>query len=417
VPDRAIEYTKQQLTEQVLKQLDKIDWNHTDRRTSGGSVLYTIPVVVHVLHNYGASLVADNTIYNMIDSMNSYFLKTNADTANIIDKYKSVAASTQIKFKLATVDPQGNPTKGVDRIFTYLTYQSSIFPDQSKLNQWPQENYLNLWTVSSTFPLSIGYAYRPSNASAEPYYDGVVIQASELIAGSTLAHFMAEYLGLPYPCNSSTTSTCTDNDLIPDTPPCGDIMYCSNVYDTTCDTPNIQNIMSGFGACLMMFTYGQGQYMEDVLQLDYGKRDSLVTPFTASATGINQQMPDLYPVCEFSVGPPPIGGPALRHFYCQGQNVVFGNLSWNDTIIAASWTFSNNANIAASTSLGPLNNKFHQPGWVTVSLAVTGNNSGETTLVDSNTLFIADSIPTNSAGYQQEFNPGAGMDKWPMSGR
>ena len=71
----ATEYYKQQITEQVLKQLDKINWNQVDRTTNGsGTVLYTIPVVVHVLHNYGPELVADSVISNLIDEVNSYFL-------------------------------------------------------------------------------------------------------------------------------------------------------------------------------------------------------------------------------------------------------------------------------------------------------------------------------------------------------
>ncbi len=416
-------YYKQQITQQVLKQLDKIDWSQVDRKTSGGTTLYTIPVVVHVVHNYGTELVADTSIYKMIELVNSYFLKTNPDTANIIDKFKPVAANTQIAFKLATIDPNGNQTKGVEHIFTYLTYANTNYLDQSKLGQWPQEKYLNIWTVSS-LDLSAGYPYTAYDASYEPNYDGVMVIADYILYGAALTHYIAKYLDLPPTCGGCCAGCCSgprpciDGDGIADTPPCWiDFPYdCSHLYDTTCDTPNRQNIMFAYDtSCAIMFTYGQGQYMQNVFQLDFGNRDSLITPHTFSATGMSQPMPDMMPVADFSASntyfnptvPP-------KHFFCQGQNVVFKNESWNDTIVAVSWTFSNNANIPASTSLTNVVNKFHQPGWVTVSLAATGNNTGTTTLTNTNAIYIADSIATSAVGYAQEFNPGSGMDKWPM---
>ncbi len=409
----ASEYAKQQLTEQVLRQLDKIDWNHVDRTTSGGTVLYTIPVVVHVLHNYGVELIPDTTIYKILDSVNSFFLKTNPDTVNIIAKFKAVAANTKISFKLATIDPRGNPTKGVEHIFTYLTYAGS---DQVKVSQWPQERYLNIWTSNSSSPVASIY-YTPTMAAYSPYYDGLVLNYGYFAPypGGYIALYFARYLNLPYPCYAFGPATCSDNDGIPDTPPCNDDFYsCTNIYDTVCDTPNVQNIMSSPGPCGIMFTYGQGQYMQNVLQLDYGKRDSLVTPYTSAVTGVNQPVHDLWPVADFSVGSPSIGSTVPRHFYCQGQNVGFVNKSWNDTIVAASWAFSNSAHVPTSTALSAVLNAFHEPGWVTVSLAVTGNNTGTTTLTDSNALFIADSIATNALGYVQEFVPSVGMGKWPM---
>ena len=418
------DYYKQQITDQVLKQLNKIDWEHVDRTTSGGTTLYTIPVVVHVLHNYGSELVADTSIYKMIDLVNSYFLKTNPDTVNIIDKFKPVAANTQIAFKLATKDPNGDQTKGVEHIFTYLTYMNYNYIDQSKINQWPQDRYLNIWIVNNIPSSSLGSSiigdyYTPPDAAYIPYYDGIVFSyyIGQYIAdgyGSYLSHYFARYLNLPYPCNDYS-GACVDADGIADTPPCNASYTCSNIYDTVCDTPNAQNIMSEFDdSCGIMFTYGQGQYMQYILQIDIGNRDSLVTPYNFSTTGMNQPMPDMMPVADFSTySPYPVTTLPPKRFFCQGQQITFKNESWNDTIITASWTFSNNANIPTSTSLTTVLNKFHQPGWVTVSLAATGNNTGTTTLTNPEAVFITDSIPTIATGYVQEFTPGS-MGKWPM---
>jgi len=101
------------------------------------------------------------------------------------------------------------------------------------------------------------------------------------------------------------------------------------------------------------------------------------------------------------------------YFFCENENVRFTNASWNDTITGVSWTFSNSPLIPANTS-NTLINKFYQPGWVTVTLAATGNNTGTTTLTDTVALYIADTTPTNGNGYYQEFNNGGDLYKWPM---
>ena len=412
------QYYKQQLSDQVLKQLNKINWDHIGARTTSGVTLYTIPVVVHVLHNYGPELIPDDGIYNLIANINSYFLLTNPDTVNIIDKFKGVAANTQIAFKLATIDPNGHPTKGIEHIFSYLTYvnySNENFADQSKINQWPQENYLNVWIVNKigTSPYGVtGYSYPPYYAAYAPYYDGVMLICDNYTYPTFDAHYFAKFLNLPNACSSGIG--CFDNDGIPDTPPCGATARydgCANLYDPTCDTPNVQNIMvDAIDTCGIMFTYGQGQYMQYILQIDIGNRDSLVTPYNFTTTGMDQPMPDMLPVADFSV----LSSGRPTYFFCQNQNVLFKNESWNDTIVAASWSFSNGADSATSPSLTTVNNTFSRPGWVTVSLAATGNNSGTTTLTNPQALYVADTTPVNAVGYIEEFRERGDLDRWPM---
>jgi len=222
----------------------------------------------------------------------------------------------------------------------------------------------------------------------------------------------ARYLNLPRPCNYYSPP-CFDGDGIPDTPPCWEDYPndCSHLYDSTCDTPNRQNIMFALNPCNTMFTYGQGQYMQYVLQIDIGNRDSLVTQSNFLRTGMNDPMPDMPPVADFSVknnaGIP-------TYFFCENENVHFYNESWNDTITAVSWTFSNSASTLSSTSLTSVINKFFHPGWVKVTLAATGNNSGTTTLTNARALYIADTTPTNGMGYYQEFNGRGALYQWPV---
>ena len=407
-------YYHQMLQEKVIEQLGKINWDRVDKRSTGSSILYTIPVVVHVLHDYGLELVADSIIYNAIEAINSVFTKTNADTISIIPKFIPVAASTQISFKLANLDPNGNPTKGVEHIHTYLTHNAF---DQSKINQWPQVRYLNIWLVSDLIGYSgfapATYVLMPHDAASVPYYDGIIYNCSfwgfsnEFRNGQSLE--FAKYLGLPAICGFGPG--CTDGDLIPDTPPCkpGSSYTCSELFDTTCDTPNVQNIMSkafSYGDCQNMFTYGQGLYMQNMLHSVLADRDSLVTPNNYTSSGMDKPQFDLPVIPDFST----IGG----GFFYPNTNVAFRNHSWNDTILHADWTFSNIALKPADTSMFGLTNQFYQPGWVTVSMAVTGNNTGITHLTDSTKLFIADIVATSGINYYQEFAPGGDLGKWPM---
>ena len=92
---------------------------------------YIIPVVFHILHNYGPENVSDNVIIEAVRRMNLDFRKLNADTVDIITPFKPIAADCQIEFRLATIDPNGNCTNGIDHIPTELTYSAG---ENSKLN-------------------------------------------------------------------------------------------------------------------------------------------------------------------------------------------------------------------------------------------------------------------------------------------
>ncbi|MFM9027842.1 MAG: hypothetical protein ACKOQ6_07575, partial [Bacteroidota bacterium] len=92
---------------------------------------YVIPVVFHVLHEYGAENISDAQIYNCIENMNADYRKLNADTINTLPIFKSIAADCSVEFRLATIDPSGNCTNGIDRIYTSKTNSAN---NNSKLN-------------------------------------------------------------------------------------------------------------------------------------------------------------------------------------------------------------------------------------------------------------------------------------------
>lgn len=394
--------------QQIIARLQKAGWNIANK-TTNGTIQYTIPVVVHVLENTTSPTVSDANIAAMIQSANDHFLETTHDTAFIIDKYKALATNTGIAFRLATIDPSGNPTKGIEHIYTYLaTPLTNSLTDMSKVNQWPPSRYLNIWVMHLyDYPNFVGS--NPYMAAVAPWHDGIALNYSLANYNNTISFLLAHYaLGLPFTCGYGPS--CTDEDGIPDTPPCSeDLLYC-NVYDSLCDTPNVQNITAPIGVdCRIMFTYGQAMYLHEVLGMDIGKRDSLVTPHNNVVTGMSNAQPDLPMVCQYLVRP--YYSSRIQSFFYPGQRVKFINRSWNDTITSVHWNFSNSPDSAISIAPNPANS-FHEPGWVTLSLSVTGNHTSTVTRTDTNTVYIADSVATIPSGYLQEFVPGT-FDKWP----
>ncbi len=135
--------------------------------------LMTIPVVFHVLHENGPENISDAQIHDAINMMNLDYQKKNPDTNQIVAAFKGIAASLNIQFKLAQLDPNGNCTNGIERIVTPLTYDGST---ASMINQWDPHKYLNIWTVAAiTNPSgAAAYSFFPSTAASNPSLDGVV---------------------------------------------------------------------------------------------------------------------------------------------------------------------------------------------------------------------------------------------------
>lgn len=199
--------------------------------TSG--VVYTIPVVVHVIHlgepvGTGTN-VSDAVIQGAINGANDRF-------RNLLLNGNDV----EIQFCLATKDPAGNSTNGIVRVNgSSLTNYSSEGVDFSSscatsanevslknLSKWPNTDYYNIWIVKSVCNGSWGgYAYFPG---ASATYDGAVIVYNQLSYNDhTTAHELGHAFNLYHTfsgdasnttCPANTSCT-TDGDRLCDTPP------------------------------------------------------------------------------------------------------------------------------------------------------------------------------------------------------
>lgn len=197
--------------------------NHALRTGAGARQNYTIPVVVHVIHQNGAENIPDEQIYAGIQHLNDGF--ANAGSFSHPD-----GVDTHISFCLAAQTPDGQFTTGITRTVSDLTNLTVELQDfeLKDLIRWDPNSYLNIWLVKEISSLSMGdgmagYAYFPTS-QGQPE-DGIVNEAA--LFGSTPdnskvhIHEAGHYLGLYHTFEGGCTNqNCqTDGDRVCDTPP------------------------------------------------------------------------------------------------------------------------------------------------------------------------------------------------------
>lgn len=191
------------------------------------------------------------------------------------------------------------------------------------------------------------------------------------------------------------------------------------------DTANTQNIMNYTQACKHMFTKGQVERMRKTLASSVAHRDNLVdynnhlkTGIVDPGTGKYGVKIDLKPVPDFSVEKSSkIGGDKTYYMCADGTaKFRFSDRSWGDTVTAVNWSFTNGANPAtvSSTNNQAVEVTVTEPGWVTIDLTATGNNSGDST-TSRKLVYAADpNFKISPLGFVQEFNQDGNIDKWPI---
>ncbi|XZF14316.1 M43 family zinc metalloprotease [Chitinophagaceae bacterium MMS25-I14] len=232
--DPKVAYYESLLEQQIQRQLNGMDLKKFARVTGAtDDTLYDIPLVFHIIHDYGNEYVSDNDVYAAVDDINRYYAKANADTTDVIFPYKGVVPGTQkryigksyMRFHLATKDPSGNPTHGITRRRSYLANDGG---DQAKFDQWAPKSYINIWLVNSMpgHSQAAAYAYQPAAAASNPYIDGVISLYSYVYAAApssnkaTLAHELGHVMNLAHPWgNTNDPAINCGDDGVDDTPP------------------------------------------------------------------------------------------------------------------------------------------------------------------------------------------------------
>ena len=117
---KSLEERNNQLENQKTELLKTIN---PDMKNTGKKI---IPVVVHVIHNFGSENVTDNQINAALELLNNNINGQDADFASRTpDVFAAVVGNPNIEFRLATIDPYGNPTSGINRVQSLETQVSN----------------------------------------------------------------------------------------------------------------------------------------------------------------------------------------------------------------------------------------------------------------------------------------------------
>jgi len=78
-------------------------------------VVYTIPVVFHVLHQNTAENISYDQVVDAVSILNRDFRLNNADAGSVQSSFSGMPADAEIEFALATIAPNGDCFNGVTR--------------------------------------------------------------------------------------------------------------------------------------------------------------------------------------------------------------------------------------------------------------------------------------------------------------
>jgi len=277
-------------------------------------VIYTIPVVVHVMHSgelLGTGVnITDSQIQSAIDALNEDYRKmqgTNGFGGGV---------DVEVEFCLASRDPQGNPTNGINRInaSSLANYSSQgISVGQGSgasetglkaLSRWDRNDYYNIWIVNEIEDNDggagiQGFAYFPSSSADR---DGAVILynafgtlgnlKSYTSLNRTTTHELGHAFNLyhTFQGNSCSESNCsTEGDRVCDTPPTTSSNSCAS--PACSGTQQVENYMDYTSqTCMDMFTAGQKSRMRTAITSQRGNLlNSLAcTPPNALDAGISR---------------------------------------------------------------------------------------------------------------------------------
>src|SRR5690554_94163 len=243
-----------------------------------------IPIIFHVLT--GAQGDANDLpaarIQAQIDQLN-------LDFNNLSGSTHPAAASAEINFIPAVVDPSGNVLSepGINRVYGYPGNISTTALDNTikAATIWDRSQYANIWTAQLGGGL-LGYAQFPANSTlpgipgppGSALTDGVVILSASVGSvaypgtsapynlGRTLTYEMGHWIGLRHIWGDSYCG----NDYCDDTPQSASENFgCLTNNQTTCDgiRDMVENYMDySDDGCMNIFTSDQVNRMFTVLE-------------------------------------------------------------------------------------------------------------------------------------------------------
>lgn len=271
----------------------------------GGDGSYVIPVVFHVLHMNGAENISNEQILDAMRILNEDFNKLNSDTI-VHPAFRDIIGNARISFKLATKDPLGNCTNGIERIRTSQTLWGGA---NSKFNPWPRRMYLNIWVNRTMGALSSAAGYFTGAPSAA---DGIMILHSYTGSIGTsnpgssraLTHEVGHYLSIPHVWggNNDPMLVCGD-DGIHDTPITKGWNHCPEVKNRAqCDRQPFVDVVYGFNNVTTSSGTTDPTPVPSALDTLTGALRTEFAPFTAVGVSANSAASGRFAFTDWNTG-------------------------------------------------------------------------------------------------------------------
>lgn len=308
------------------KQINDYLQNH---RTQVNDTLYTLPLVVHVIHTGSPIGSPDNptdaNINDMIAGLNNAWRKNGAQYGGV---------DVKMQFQLAIRSPQCGSTTGIIRVngssipnyvsggIAIGTYPGSADEWTVKaIDRWPNTDYINIWLVNKINGSSTatgGFAYFAEYNSAAG--DGIVINSvyANGVSSKTLAHEMGHVFELyhtfhddAYETQCPRTDSCAFyGDEVCDTEG-GKVEYvCTNTTNQCTGLPyliedaslnyTVLNNYMNYTNCSWMFTQGQKDRIRATL---FSFRHGLISSGALSPPPASSPAPACFPVADNGLSP------------------------------------------------------------------------------------------------------------------
>lgn len=372
--------------------------------------VYKIPVVFHIIHEYGAENISKTQIEDQVRILNEDFRRLNADASNTRSIFQTVAADAEIEFVLARKDPNGNCTEGIVRVYSPLT--NNARDNVKAVSYWPSDRYLNVWVVktiqnSNDDPgvITLGYAQFPWDRNTKPTTDGIVLRsdytgsigtaAGNNNGGRTATHEIGHWLGLFHTFQGGCNPPAVWGEQIDDTPPVLEPSFNCPIGANTCnnDFPNLPDQVENYmdyanGTCQNMFTLEQKSLMHNMIS---SYRATLVGASNATFTGIGNPPASCAPKADLTLEVFPV---------CQGNTLQFNDISYNGTVTSRTWTFEGGTPLNSSSANPTIT--YNTPGIYKVTLQV-GNSNGSSTIVRDSVVVVYAAVSPHGAPQFESF--------------
>lgn len=260
---------------------------------------YVIPVVVHVFGKTfnGGTTVTQKIVEDALRTTNEDFQGLNADYTTIDAPFDAIKQPLDISFKLAKLDPNGNPTTGV--IFhKKASGMGNYNSPEVRRVAWDNKKYCNIYITRDLYADGVfnnsGVAWYPNQTMTDQNIARIVYNGSYL-AGNTnenfrsvFTHEFGHYLDLPHTFYGKVCSKDPKaGDGVADTPShkkSSSRTQCRKLFNCFNEEINSENFMD-YTDCYKMFTKGQVARMVNALE-NSPTRNTLWTDANLIATGL-----------------------------------------------------------------------------------------------------------------------------------